>query len=306
MRPLFARLREVLIPVALMAASALAIQSVRGGLVETVTKVRETSSIYPLPPPEQLPVFSFGYRSALADVIWASVLVNQGLYLKQRRHFDYLARYFESVFTLEPTYRQPYLLVETLLTFGATKARPEDVRDARRFLELGMRERPSDAQLFLQAGSFMAYLAPSLLPEEERPAWRLEGARLMARAGELGAADVNLQWHSLASASALNRAGERTAAIAFLERIHEVTEDAELREEVLRQLRGLKAEDAVERARGAGRRFEAAWREELPVVSRHTMLLLGPRVDPAACAGPGRSSATGCLRDWKRWTAAVR
>jgi tetratricopeptide (TPR) repeat protein len=304
--PLAQRVRGLLVPVALMVASALVIHRVRPGLVTTVTKVRETSSIYPLPPPDQLPVFSLGYRSALADAIWASVMVNQGLYIKQRRRFDFAARYFESIFTLDPTYRHPYLLVETILTFGATQTRVEDVREARRFLELGMRERPHDAQLFLQAGSFMAYLAPSHLPEEERMAWRQEGARLMARAGELGAADSNLQWHALASTRMLTRTGERAAAISFLERIFEVTEDPELRASVLRQLRGLRAEETAERAELSMQRFEAAWREDLPFVSRTMLLLLGPRVDPASCAGPGRSGAEDCVRDWKRWSAAQR
>ncbi|MCS6898349.1 MAG: hypothetical protein RMJ98_01010 [Myxococcales bacterium] len=300
------RVCNLIVPLTLMTASALVIHRVRPGLVETVTKVRETSSIYPLPPPEQLSVFSLGYRSALADAIWASVMVNQGLYLKQRRRFEYAARYFDSIFTLDPTYRHPYLLVETILTFGATPTRVEDVREARRFLELGMRERPYDAQIFLQAGSFMAYLAPSHLPEEERMAWRLEGARLMARAGELGAADPSLQWQALASTRMLTRAGERAAAISFLERIYEVTEDAELRSQILKQLRGLRAEEAAERAERFVQRFEQAWREDLPFVSRPMLLLLGPRVDPASCAGPGRSGAEECIRDWKRWSAAQR
>ncbi|MCU0659379.1 MAG: hypothetical protein MUF64_30195 [Polyangiaceae bacterium] len=299
-------LRETLLPVALMIASAAVIQHVRPGLFHAVTRTRETSSVYPLPPPEQLPVLSLGYRSALADGIWASVLVNQGLHIKQRRRFEFASRYFESIFSLEPTYRQPYLLVETILTFGATKTQPQDVLDARRFLEQGLRERPNDAQLHLQAGSFLAYLAPSFLPEDQRPAWRLEGARLMARAGELGASDVNLQWHALASVRTLNRSGERAAAIAFLERIHEMTEDPELRAEVLRQLQSLQAEDAAERAKNSAQRFEEAWRSEFPFVSRAMVLLLGPGVDPAACAGPGKQGRPGCVRAWKQWAELPR
>jgi len=295
--------RELLLPVGLMIGSAAAIQAVRPGLFETVTKIKDDSDTYVLPPPEQLPALTLGYRSAGADLIWAYMMVTQGLRIQQRRRFEFAERYFESIFELEPTYRHPYLLLDTLLTFGIKPARPIDAENARRLFERGLRERPNDAQLHLQAGSFMAYLAPSILPEEQHKEWRLAGARLMSRAGELGAADTNLQWHSLASARALNRAGERAAAIAFLERIFEITEDAELRQEILRQLRGLQAEDAAERARGAAERFEKTWRDDLPFVSRSMVLLLGPSVSAAPCAGVGRGGLIDCARDWKTWAA---
>lgn len=318
-------LRAAALPLLLMALAGSAVGAVRSTLFSSVTQVKEKDDSYPLPPPAQLPVLSLGYRAAAADLLWSYVMVAQGQHLAQRRRFDNGARYFASIFELEPTYRRPYLLVDSILTFSAKKATPEIVREVRALLERGLKERPSDAQLFLQTGSFLAYIAPALLdendgrqgpplersPEEEQRvkdeqnAWRLEGGRLLMRAAELGAADANLQWHAIAGAAVLNRQGERGAAIAFLERTYELTEDPELREEILRQLRGLRGEDAADRAKSAARRFESAWHGDLPFVSRHMLLLLGPRADAAGCAGPGQSERPECARDWRAWTSRV-
>lgn len=300
------RLREWVVPVVLMVASTIGVSSVREKLVTTVTKVRETSAVYPLPPAEQLPLFSLGYRSAMADLIWSSVMVNQGLAIKQKHRFFHASHYFDAIFALEPTYRQPYLLVEAILTFGAFKATAQDAFDARRLLEQGMHERPFDAQLFIQAGAFMAYLAPSLLPESEQMAWRRQGALLIARAGEMGAADNNLQWQALGSSTLLTRVGERQAAIDFLRRVYGTTDDAELRTSIYRQLRNLEGEDAAERAFSSVRKFEERWREEFPFISRTKMLLLGPNRNWAACAGSGHSSQPECADDWKQWSDLVR
>ena len=67
----------------LVALCALAIARVQPRQFASLARVKEVSDIYPLPPPEQLPVLSLGYRAAMADALWASVLVTQGLRLQQ-------------------------------------------------------------------------------------------------------------------------------------------------------------------------------------------------------------------------------
>jgi hypothetical protein len=292
--------------VALIALAAAAIGVVRPLAVAAVAEVKEKSDIYPLPPAEQLPLFTLGYRAAVADLIWADVLVLQGLRLSQRRRLDHGAEYFEAIFALEPTYRRPYLLVDSVLAFSATGSTEVEIRAVRRILEKGLVERPNDAQLFVQAGNFMAYIAPSVLPEAEHAEWRMAGARLLLRAAELGAGQQSVQWSAISGATLLSRAGEREAAVAFLERTFEVTEDPELRAQIYRQLVGLKASGAAERAKVAAERFEQSWRSELPFVSRMMILLLGPNADTDACAGLGRSGLPECARDWRGWAERSR
>ena len=280
--------------------SALVIAVVRPRAAASVAAVREESDSYPLPPPGQLEAMTLGYRAATADLIWAYVMVAQGLRLSQHRRFEHAERYFESIFALDPTFRRPYLLLDTILTFGAKKATAEDAWAARRLFEVGLAQRPTDAQIYAQAGSFMAYLAPGFLPESEHLAWRVAGANLLLRAAELGATETTT-WQGLAGAGVLNRNGQREAAIAFLERVFEITEDPETRQEIARQLQGLKGEDALDRAQSSVRRFETAWRGDLPFVSRPMMLLVGPATDTAACAGAGHGAEVACARDWRSW-----
>jgi hypothetical protein len=284
------------------ALSSLVIAAVQPKLAGNVARVKQTSDAYALPPPEQVLVASLGYRAAVADMLWAYVLVAQGLRMGEHRAFEHAARYFETIFTLEPTYRRPYLFADTILTFGAKVASLEDLRATRRIFERGVSVRPYDPELHLQAGNFIAYIAPPHLPEGEQTEWRLFGGKLLARAAELGTGKSSLQWHSLMGAKALSRSGERQAAISFLERTYAITEDEDLRKQVLVELRALNAEEAASRAKRSADRFEQTWRNELPFVSRSKILLLGPKPDPFACAGPGHETEAECIRDWHAWT----
>src|SRR5690242_5393116 len=101
MGPRVALLRTV----GIVLVAALAVTLVRGRLFSVNRRVRETSDVYPLPPPRQVVMLSLGYRSALADLLWAHVLVSQGLHTEQRRRFDNLTRLLEAINELEPTYR---------------------------------------------------------------------------------------------------------------------------------------------------------------------------------------------------------
>ena len=112
-----------------------------------------------------------------------------------------------------------------------------------------------------------------------------------------------VRWHALMGARMLSRNGERAAAIDFLERTYRLSEDEELRQQIVLQLRALHAEDAAERAKESVSRFEETWRGELPFVSRTMILLLGPRTDPWPCAGVAHPDDPRCVRDWGAWTA---
>ncbi|MFO0661211.1 MAG: hypothetical protein U0165_15470 [Polyangiaceae bacterium] len=281
--------------------SILGIAGTQPIVAKRLARVHERSDIYPLAPPDQLPLLSLGYRAATADLIWAYVLVAQGLRMVERRKFDHGPKYFDAIYALDPTYRDPYLYADSILTFGAVPSVEEDYRRTRAILERGMAARPNDAKLFLVAGNFMAYVAVEAIPESEQSQWRLDGARAFQRAAEIGS-DEDVQWHALAGVGLLRRGGERDAAIDFLERVYRITEDEELRKQVLTQLRSMRAEEASERARDATREFEKAWRAELPYLSRSKVLLLGPMSGAIDCVGAEKFGTQGCVHDWNLWT----
>lgn len=281
-------------------AAVASIALLRPELASRTERVKETSDVFPLPEGEQIVAMSLGYRAAIADGIWAYVLVSQGTHAVGRRKFDHAARYFDLITTLDPTFAAPYLFADTILTFGNRKPTADDARAARKLLERGIAMRPNDARILHQAGGFMAFLSRTYLDEAESKEWETTGARYLIRAAELGGSTDAVR-DAVAGSTILNRAGERDASIATLERALQITEDESRRAFILSKLRALKGEEEVDRAQLALRRFEAAWRSSLPFVSRPMILALGPSPNPWVCAGPVPDRGPKCARSWRVW-----
>src|SRR5262249_53351602 len=153
-------------------------------------------------------------------------------------------------------------------------------------LERGMREFPYDQELWTSSGQFLAYLAPQYLHDPALAAeWKLDGARVLARACELVSSNANLPHHCLTAASIFARAGLRDTNISMLERLLAVTDDPEIREEVQKNLDALEGGARRERRMTHDRHFLDAWGKDLSFVSKDSILVVGPRFDVAHCAG---------------------
>lgn len=281
-------------------ASVAAIAAVRPELAARTERVKETSDVYPLPEGDQLTALSLGYRSALADGIWAYVLVSQGTHASGRRKFEHAARYLDSIASLDPTFAAPYLFADTILTFGNREPNADDARAARRLLEKGIAMRPNDARVLYQAGGFLAFFGRTYLPAEEADEWERIGAKYLIRAAELGGSADAVR-DAVAGVNILNRAGERDASIAALERALLITEDEQRRSLIFTKLRALKGEAEVDRAQLSLRRFEAAWRSSLPFVTRQMILAMGLSPSPWACSGLVPDGGPKCARSWREW-----
>jgi tetratricopeptide (TPR) repeat protein len=298
--------REVARLVLLCTVAVLGIGTVRAKLFAAHQVARDKEDTYFLPPPEQVVALSLGYKAAVADALWAHVLVSQGLHTFERRRFDNLNRLYDAINELDPTWRTPYLMADALITFQAGTLPYEDVLKARAILERGVRELPNDAEIWLNLGQFVAFMAPATYLEDTRPEeakrWREEGARMLARAAELGAGDQSsVTWQAIGGANILEEAGEREAAIRFHERALAVTDDEELRVYILKKLARLKGERALEEGMRRNAAFDQLRHADLPFVKRDTALLLGPALDPWACAGPGHDAQPSCASSWAEW-----
>lgn len=274
-------------------------------LVRIEAAVKERSDIYALPPPEILRKVSFGYRAALADYLWAHVLVTQGLRMGERRPFTEIAEFVDAINCLDPTFREPYRLADSIMSFQINDPnRVESLRRARQVLERGVMQFPYDAELWLNFGQFLAYIGFSMLPPEskERSEWREDGARAIVRAGELGGTDENI-YKSMSAAAILNRQGEIDAAIRFMERLFAMTEDDVVREDIGRRLAVLRQGRRASRDFELSGEFDRVWRRDLPFASRTLLSVLGPHVDPWACTGPRMQLDIAlCDRDWPAWS----
>ncbi|MGK3993385.1 hypothetical protein [Sorangium sp. So ce1024] len=299
--------RDALVTIALSAVAAVAIGSVRAPAADLEKRVAETSDVYVLPPPDEVVTMSLGYRSALADLLWSHVLVSQGLHTFERRRFENLTLLLDAINALDPTFRDPYLFADALITFQTSTTPREEVLKAREIMERGVQHRPLDGELWLALGQFVGFIAPAsyLTDPEEQARWRLDGARMLARAAELGGGDANISWQALGGAGILGRAGEREAQIRFLQRTLAVTDDEELRQKIRAQLDKLLGERAAEGYRRRLDGFSEIWRRDLPFVSKTTMLVLGPPLDPAYCAGGAHADEPRCATTWRAWAERV-
>ena len=291
---------ELIILTVVAIACAAGIGQLQPSLESSLRGVKELDDVSRIPPPKQLREMTFGYHSAAADLLWASLLVEHGMRFSEKRPFPSAVQYLEGILALEPDHQLLYQFVDTLLVYKpGTVGTAEDARLARQYLERGTRERPFDDDIWLRYGQFIAFLGPSFLTEEkEIEAWRKDGAFAIARAVELGAHPDR----TLAATSLLSKAGEKRAAIAQLQRHYALTDDPDTRHQIYLKLQALEASVAVESAVSA---VEHDWRSNAPFLSRHAALLIGPHRNPARCAGRESYEDSKCPPDWSAVTAVA-
>jgi hypothetical protein len=196
----------------LLALSVLAIGSLRWRMAERFHRLKVQSDVYALPSADQLVVASLGYRSALADLLFVNTVISYSLHFQEKRRFEYVGHYLDAVTMLDPTFHTPYMFADTLIVMQAVPARLEDYVKARELLERGMRAFPYDAVLWVNAGQYMAYLAAPYIEDKKlKEQWKLDGARVLARACEFVSTNENIPYHCITAASLFSKAGEREA-----------------------------------------------------------------------------------------------
>lgn len=289
----------------------------RGPAADTHHRVDEASDVYMLPPPSVVEVMSLGHRAALADYLWADVLVEQGLHTQDKRRYENMPLQIDAINALDPTFRDPYMLIEALTVFqnGVNEA---DVRRAREILERGARNLPNDPEVLTAAGTFIGLMAPSsyLSDPAEKERWTVDGAGYLARASELGNDKKMIGWQALGGYNLLRKTGRHREAVQFLQRALAGTDDEELRQRIKTTLDKLAQTDvALEKgeqkvAMAAFRRrqdrFDEIWRTTYSLASRTASLVMGPPYDPAYCAGGRHREDARCAFDWANWAARLQ
>lgn len=289
------------LPLSLIIACALLIAFVRPRLLGGFQSAHRQKDIYLLPSPDVTVAMSLGYRSALADLIFAHVLVAYGQHFYEKRRFEFVADYIETILKLDPKYREPVRVIDTLIVLQPKPARPEDYWRARKILDQGLEAFPNDGEVWLIAGQFMAYLAAPHMPKEERDEWRFAGAQRLARSCELVGSNENIPHHCITAARLFNEAGKGGLASGFLERVLAVSDDPEIQHIATTYLGHVVGDAERERIQERGRALRAAWSDDLTFVSRDAWFLLGPRFDSASCAGTNRARAAACPTSFRAW-----
>jgi len=292
--------RSNVIALIAVALAAFSINALRRPLNERFFATKVQNDVFALPSPNQVVAMSLGYRSALADLIFAHVLVSTGIHIQERRGFEFVGKYIETVNELDPKFAAPYRMADGLITLQAKAPGPDAYRQARRILERGLAELPYDQALWISAGQFLAYLGPTAFTDpKELNDWQLAGARTLARACELVGNDVNLPAQCVIAAGLLTKSGHALASRQFLERMLQVNDDPEIRSIVTAQLKATVGAAELDRVQAHRQAFLQTWHEDLPFVSRGAISTIGPMWDSAACA----AISADCATSWRAWGA---
>jgi hypothetical protein len=264
------------------------------------TKVRD--DVFALPPPGQLVAMSLGYRSALADLIFAHVLVSSGIHFQEKRTYEVVGKYIQAINALDPKFEMPYRMADGLITLQAKPVSVDSYRQARRILERGLAEFPFSQALWASAGQFLAYLGPTggIVEPQELADWQLAGGRTLARACELVGSNEAPPRQCIGAAGVLTQAGASLASRQFIERMLFLNDDPKVRafmSGLLEKSIGAEERDRLQAHREG---FQRAWGADLPFVTRGALLTIGPRWDSARCASP----ESGCPTSWRAWAAA--
>ncbi len=260
----------------------------RPRLANDYKELGTTSEVYAIPSNEQLIVFSLGYRSAVADLLFGRTMVAAGVHFAERRVFQQLDAYLKGIIALDPKYLDVYRYADTLLNLSTVEMPKENLDIAREIQERGLEEFPHDPQLWLSTGHFLAYLAPNRFSpdqEEKKRSWRLAGAKIIQHACDIWPTREALPDTCLSSATLYDRAGETGAAIRALERLIAVTDDETLRARASARLERLAGERLAWKVQESVRYLEPLRQSDLPAVSSTRYQLLSPPFDETHCAG---------------------
>jgi hypothetical protein len=296
---------SVLLLGGVMLAGVALIALVRAPLLERYEAGGSGDEVSMLLSPEHTLVLSLGHREALADYLFATMLVKYGVSFQEKRRFDAAYRYLDTITTLAPKFDRPYLYIDTLLTMRPSPALLEDYLGARRLQERGLAALPDYTELWSVAGQFAAYLAPPYLPPEYRAEFKEAGARDLTRACELASNNANIPYHCIAAAKMLNRSGQREAMIRMLTRTLAVNDDPDVRKLALAYLGHATDDRLRERYARRNAAIDAEWKARLPQASRNMVSLLGPGPTVWRCAGASAARSPGCFTTWRDWGEAT-
>jgi len=234
-------------------------------------------NVYYLPPAHWLPLLSFGYHEALADLIWCRSLVYFGEEMGQRGPIKFVFDYTDAVIALDPEFKHAYRWAAV-----AGVSRPvefsldEGLRGAG-YLERAVERWPNDGELHWEYGALLRFeLAPLVPPGKEKEQLLERAAPHLMSAASLGAGPP---WLALNSATLLERLGRTEQLIHHLEEVFATAQDERTKRQIESRLTALRSQAFVEALKTANAQFERSRSEAFPYLSPGLFMLVGPTLD---------------------------
>ncbi len=228
--------------------------------------------VYYLPSPEALKGLSFGYRRALADLLWARALVYVGDEFRHRGDLENVFRYADALLALDPDFKRVYQWIGTVGLYRPVAPTVEEGLRTLSYLERAVQRFPDDGDLVWDLAATLSYELPSLTDDPAlKENFRERGAQIMVKAAEMGAGP---SWLALTNATQLERLGRTEQAIHHLEQIYPLT-DEETQQEILARLRALRASAQAERLRYFEEDLEERRMRSYPYLPTSLYVLVG-------------------------------
>lgn len=278
--------------IALAALGALALLAATHAALRQCLALRgtwpaEADTLY-LPGARVLRAASLGHTELAADLLAARTNVYFGAQLARRGEHRWLERYLNSAIDLDPRFRSLYRRGAAMLVYTGKEFSVDAFEAANRILERGVREFPSDWEIWFQLGFNLMFELPRFAGEDDpRVAdWRQRGVESFRQATLLEGVPA---WLPGLAAQLLTKRGGDALAIKHLEQTYAVTSNEETREQIRRKLMALRGEHAateLERAAAELRRIRS---QAYPYAPEAFSLIAGPRptagVDLAGLTG---------------------
>jgi hypothetical protein len=238
-----------------------------------------------LPKPAALRHIALGHTELMADLIFIRAVVYFGTQLTEKGDYRWLENYLETITELDPYWKTPYTWAGVATMYNGRPITNREVLASNRFLELGIRQFPTDWELpFMLACNYLFELKTD--DPRQRQEWKHVGGEWVRHAAAVGGAP---SWVPLLAATILRQEGQDEAAIHHLEEVYVTTQDDKTRQEVGNQLKALHAKIDFAKADRERKEFELAWRKTLPYASPDFFIVVGappsPRLD-ARALGP--------------------
>jgi tetratricopeptide (TPR) repeat protein len=229
---------------------------------------------YYLPREEWLPVFSLGYREALADFVWMRALVYYGEEMVHHGGLAHAIAYARAILTLDPEFRAAYRWIGIATFYGPQGPSLDEAEATMAMMEEGCAHFPDDGELQWDTGAMYAFEMPHMVEgDAERNRIRDRGVPHLVRAQQLGAAPP---YAGLLNASLLQRVGRAEEAAAHLEELYAVTSDESLRAEIEARIETLRSDAFTTAFVEENRRFENEWGRQMPYAPASLYFLIGP------------------------------
>jgi hypothetical protein len=165
--------------------------------------------------PEVARALSLGHTEWATDVLWINASIYYGESLFAHLPARYIDRYADSMIKLDPAFRAPYLWGAASLLYRTVAPTRDDVLRAGEFLRQGVVRFPTDPEMHLELGMYLAFERAKLEPRGSPAA-----AAFRAGAGEhlrfAATVGVGPPWLPLTAATMLLGAHRQREAVDVL------------------------------------------------------------------------------------------